>query len=323
MPKRISEMRPDPVDELIRQEGLPEVYRETVDQYIRPLAQRIARWRSDEGRAIIVGVNGAQGTGKSTLVLFLQALLVNELDCPCARLSIDDLYLKKAERQGLADNVHPLLATRGVPGTHDLLLGQQVLDRLLAAADGDETPLPAFDKATDDRLPRPQWPVHHGPASVVLFEGWCVGAMPDTDAEHLRQPLNELERYDDADGYWRAYVNDQLRDAYGWFFDQIDRLVMLKAPSMDCVIEWRTLQEHKLAQRSGVAPEQSGEPSGVMSDEAIRRFVMHYERLTRRMLVELPEHADAIFFIDAQHRISSMRSNEQSSGDWRRLGARL
>lgn len=323
MPKRTSEVRPDPVDELIRQEGLPGSYVETVNQYIRPLAERIAGWQSEAGRSIIVGVNGAQGTGKSTMVLFLQALLINELDCPCARLSIDDLYLRKSERQGLADDVHPLLATRGVPGTHDLMLGQQALERLLAAGPEDETPLPAFDKSIDDRVPRPAWPVHRGAASVVLFEGWCVGAMPDTDADHLQQPLNELERYDDADGYWRAYVNDQLRDAYGWFFDQIDRLVMLKAPSMDCVIEWRTLQEHKLAQRSGVAPDQGVARSGVMSDEAIRRFVMHYERLTRRMLVELPEHADAVFYIDDQHRISSMRSNEQSSGDWRRVGARL
>lgn len=323
MAKRISEVKPDPVAELIRQEGLPGSYAETVDQYIRPLAERIARWQADAGRPIIVGVNGAQGTGKSTLVLFLQALLVNESGCPCARVSIDDLYLKKAERQGLAENVHPLLATRGVPGTHDLLLGQQALDRLLTAGDGDETPLPAFDKATDDRVPRPQWPVHHGPASVVLFEGWCVGAMPDTDATHLKQPINDLERYDDADGFWRGYVNDQLRDAYGWFFDQIDRLVMLKAPSMDCVMKWRTLQEHKLAQRSGAAPEQGKMPAGIMSDEAVRRFIMHYERLTRRMLVELPEHADAVFFIDDQHRIHATRIKEQADGDWRRVGARL
>ena len=38
-------------------------------------------------------------------------------------LSLDDLYLPKAERLRLARDVHPLLATRGVPGTHDVALG--------------------------------------------------------------------------------------------------------------------------------------------------------------------------------------------------------
>lgn len=323
MPERTSEKQSDPVDELIRQEGLPESYRDTVEQHIRPLAEQIARWQSAADRSIIVGVNGAQGTGKSTLVRFVELLLTNVLGVPCARLSIDDIYMTRAERLGLAENLHPLLATRGVPGTHDLLLGQQALDRLLTAGAGDETPLPAFDKATDDRVPRPQWPVHHGPALVVLFEGWCVGAMPDTDYDRLKHPMNELERYEDGDGSWRGYVNDQLRDAYGWFFDQIDRLVMLKAPSMARVTEWRTLQEHKLAQRSGAAPEEGKMSPGIMPDTEVRRFIMHYERLTRSMLVELPERADVVFFIDDQHRINAMRTNEQAAGDWRRVGKRL
>lgn len=323
MPTRISEQRPAPVDDLIRQEGLPESYRETVEHYIRPLAEQVVGWQAQEGRPIIVGINGAQGTGKSTLALFLQSLLVNVLGCSCARLSIDDIYLTRAERLGLAENLHPLLATRGVPGTHDLLLGQQAIDRLITAGIDDATPIPAFDKAMDDRVPRPEWPVYHGPASVILFEGWCVGAMPDINDDHLRRPINDLERYDDADGYWRGYVNDQLRDAYSWFFDQIDRLVMLKAPSMDCVMEWRTLQEHKLAQRTGTALKKGELSDGVMTDAEVHRFIMHYERLTRAMLAELPTHADTVFFIDERHQIADRQFNEQAAGDWRRSGARL
>ncbi len=35
-------------------------------------------------------------------------------------LSIDDYYLSKIERLRISQKVHPLLITRGVPGTHDI-----------------------------------------------------------------------------------------------------------------------------------------------------------------------------------------------------------
>ncbi len=80
--------------------------------------------------------------------------------------------------------MHPLLRTRGVPGTHDVELAQAVIDSLASA---EPVPLPSFDKATDDRRPRSQWPVFQGPARVVILEGWCVGAVPQTAAQ-LAQP---------------------------------------------------------------------------------------------------------------------------------------
>ena len=35
-------------------------------------------------------------------------------------VSIDDFYLTRAERKKLGEQVHPLMETRGVPGTHDV-----------------------------------------------------------------------------------------------------------------------------------------------------------------------------------------------------------
>lgn len=312
--------------ELIRAEGLPDGFQAAVNTYYVPLAEEIARRQKRLGRPMLVGINGAQGTGKSTLALFLQSLLTSELDCPCARFSLDDLYRTRIEREWLARKIHPLLATRGVPGTHDLVLGQQTIDQLISAGPMTETRIPAFDKAIDDRLPHPRWPIYTGVAKVILIEGWCVGAQPEEDAEALAVPVNSLEAEDDQEGVWREYVNLQLKGPYACFFGQLDMLIMLKAPSMDCVLKWRTLQERKLTNNRAGAPEQrkngllnsavgkhgdqNDHVRGIMSEGELRRFIMHYERLTLAMLNDMPARADAVLDIAEDHQMTGLHWRE-------------
>src|SRR6187397_1657911 len=136
------------IDRLVAAERLPVDYRSVVEQHWRPLADRIADLGRD-GRPRVIGINGAQGSGKTTLCRFLEALLV-EHNLRTVTLSLDDLYLTRAERQDLAMHEHPLFATRGVPGTHDVALGEAILDDLLA---GRTAALPRFDKSVDDRAP--------------------------------------------------------------------------------------------------------------------------------------------------------------------------
>ena len=290
---------------LIRQEHLPDDFADTVTEYFYPLAIRLRDLQIQCEEPVIIGINGAQGTGKSTLALFLEVLLTKHLDCPCARFSLDDIYLTRAEREALAQDVHPLLKTRGVPGSHDIELGHRVLDQLLAADADDIVPIPAFDKSRDDRAPMQEWPLHRGPVKVVLLEGWCVGAIPEPN--HLiQQPINALEQSEDADGHWRGYVNQHLAGEYQPFFARLAYLMMLKAPSMECVQEWRTLQEQKLTDR--VALHHDGAAHvGIMNPQQIQRFIMHYERLTRWMLTEMPARSDTLFVIDDQHRIREAR----------------
>jgi len=159
---------------LIAHEALPDTYADTVRKVILPLAQHIQSLHGDRQRPLVVGINGAQGTGKSTLTVFLKELLSVLYQVPTASFSIDDLYLPRAGRERLAAERHPLLLTRGVPGTHELALGWQVIEGLTTAAEGARTPIPAFDKSRDDRAPEADWPVYQGLAEVVLLEGWCV-----------------------------------------------------------------------------------------------------------------------------------------------------
>ncbi|MGM0768948.1 MAG: hypothetical protein ACQEV6_13065 [Pseudomonadota bacterium] len=291
------------VQALIDQEALPSSYVTTVEQTILPLARHILELRRTTQRAVVVGIHGAQGTGKSTLTLFLQQLLSRHFDCRTASFSLDDIYLTRAEREQLADTVHPLLITRGVPGTHDIALGQRLLDQLRAAGPGERVPVPAFDKATDDRCPESRWPVFEGPADAILVEGWCLGAVPQKDHRDLANPVNALELAEDPDVVWREYVNECLSGSYRSFFGQMDTLIMLKAPSMECVLEWRTLQEHKLARRIKTAPKEGDDepPLRIMSDDEVARFIMHYERITRRCLTEMPSRADVVVDVAENH----------------------
>jgi D-glycerate 3-kinase len=246
-------------------------------------------------RPFIVGVCGSQGSGKSTVCKTLTERFT-QAGLKVANLSLDDLYLSLAERVTLARHVHPLLRTRGVPGTHDTKLGVHTLNAL---GHSGPVPLPRFDKSIDDRRPKAQWDSLQGAAQLVFFEGWCVGARPQTLGP-LDQPVNALEANEDVDGRWRRYVNDALGGEYQRLFGKIDFLVLLAAPSFDVILKWRTQQEHELRDRSG-------NKSGVMSDAALVRFIQHYERLTRHILIEMPARADLVIRLSPERSVLGRR----------------
>ncbi len=244
---------------------------------VERLAALATSWRKPGSGLLTIGLCGAQGSGKSTLVAALtQRLGVAGLRV--ATLSLDDLYLSRAERQRLAREVHPLFATRGVPGTHDVALG---LATIAALARGEPAALPRFDKGSDDRQPEPDWPLAPAGCQVLLLEGWCLGAAPQPAAD-LALPVNALEAAEDADGIWRSYANAALAGPYRRLFAAIDRLILLAAPDWQVVAKWREQQESELRMS---AP-------GAMSPAEVTRFIQHYERLTRWILAEMPERAD-------------------------------
>lgn len=257
-------------------------------------AELLMRSARTEG-PLVVGVCGCQGSGKSTLAAFLKLILDREAPST-AILSLDDFYLTSRQRQKLARDIHPLLATRGVPGTHDVALGLETLQRLLNASVRSRTPLPAFEKARDDRAPRKDWRLFEGRPAFILFEGWCVDARPQAPGA-LRKPVNRLERDGDPDGIWRAYVNGQLAGPYRELFAPIDILLFMQAPSFDCVYEWRGLQEERLRR--------STRGGAVMNRQELETFIMHYERLTRWMLMEMPERADILLSLDGDQHVQA------------------
>jgi len=248
------------------------------------------------GKTLFAGINGAQGSGKSTLCKILQLLIEQGFEKRVATLSIDDLYLTRQQRAELAKQVHPLLQTRGVPGTHDVALGLSLFEQLRAPHG--ELSLPRFNKAIDDRAPIEQWPSLSLPVEVVLFEGWCVASQPQPSST-LAEPINALELQEDGEGIWRHYVNQQLSGDYQTLFKQLDTLIMLKIPAMEKVLEWRSLQEQKLATNQT-------DQSGVMTEQQVARFIMHYERITRDNLEHMPARADLVLTLNDDHQINAV-----------------
>lgn len=285
------------IKDFIQQERLPSTYLLDATQYFLPLVRDIkAEIQSSRNGPFLIGINGAQGTGKSTLAKLLSALLTST-GYRTANLSIDDFYYSKAKRQELANEIHPLLRSRGVPGTHDVDLALNLIEQLYAAGSNQQITLPRFDKSLDDCRPVTACEQIQGPIDIIILEGWFVGAKAQAGDE-LTQAINELEINEDSDGRWRAYVNHQLAGSYQSLFEKIHLLLMLQAPGFEQILEWRSLQEEKL-RRLAVT-----DASGLMDRKAIKHFIQHFERLTRHCLRTLPDSADRVFQLNAEHRIT-------------------
>jgi D-glycerate 3-kinase len=237
-------------------------------------------------RPALIGVSGAQGSGKTTVCQSLVAANAPRF----AQFSIDDVYLDHAQRAELATRTHSLFVTRGPPGTHDITLACETIDALSTANADTETPLPRFDKIKDVMKPREEWPVFRGRPEAILVDGWCLGALPVPPSP----PLNAVEE-EDTNGVWRETQDEFLRTTYADWFASFDAIIYMRAPSWDVVRRWRGQQEVTLRGRALTAEEEAW----------IDRFVLHYERITRSMMAGHVK-ADWIIQIDEQRRVLSI-----------------
>ena len=241
----------------------------------------------------VFAIGGLQGSGKSTLAAQI-ADLAQSRGCRVAVLSIDDFYLTRAQRTQLARDVHPLLASRGPPGTHDLALAMETLDSLLA---GKRTGLPRFDKLADDRTSSTLWPVLEDRCDLVVLEGWFLKT-PAQQAGELLAPINALERDEDPDGSWRSWCNAALARDYPALWQRIDALWWLQGPDFEIVPDWRWQQEQAL---QAADPGNAG-GRACMDRVQVARFVQLFERVSRQALRTLPAIAERTIRLDAQRR---------------------
>lgn len=256
----------------------------TVHDY---LAQRIAQLPAAD-TPFFIGLSGAQGSGKSTVVEALAQSLPG-----VAILGLDDFYLTLDERRALARQHSPLLATRGPPGTHDVPLLHRVLDELAA---GRPVRVPQFSKPADDRGSDKTLIDFEGAPALVLLEGWLVGAIAAEDFV-TGPPLNALEQQGGAQA-WRAFQCDQLSGPYQLLWDRMDAFVHLAAPDFATVLRWRTEQEETNlgVARGGLAPERI---------RWVEDFVQYYERVTRDMLAGA-RRPGTVIQLDERRRLSAV-----------------
>lgn len=234
------------------------------------------------GAGRVFAIAGAQGCGKSALAACMVES-ARRRGLHAVALSLDDAYLDRPQRLALARDVHPLLATRGPPGTHDVALMIELLDAL---HDGRATRLPRFDKPADRRVPESAWP-HVERCDLAIVEGWCL-KVPAQSPDALATAINAVERGGDADGTWRRYCNDALARDYRALWSRLPHLLYLAPPAFDVVPAWRWEQEER--GRRADAP-------GMQRAE-VERFVQLFERVTRHGMATLPAIADHTIRLD-------------------------
>ncbi|KAI0132250.1 D-glycerate 3-kinase [Xylariales sp. AK1849] len=228
--------------------------------------------RTTSDKPFIIGLNGVQGVGKTTLVKALASTLQEQQGLHTIVVSIDDFYLKHDDQRALAAS-HPdnlLVSCRGEPGTHDMKLAKQFFDAICNAK---PTKIPQYDKSAcsgqGDRVPESEWETVNGPGhpavQVVIFEGWCVGfkALSATEVTaKLSAPSRTLQLH--APEHLQ-FVNDRLR-GYDVITDLFDAFIHIDAENTEWVYDWRREQEVKLREEKGTG----------MTDEQVVTFVDAY-----------------------------------------------
>ena len=262
-----------------------------------PLSKWIYSVYQKDKKTKIIGLSGGQGAGKSTITSILKLIFKKKYGLDLCVFSIDDFYKTKAERIKMSKKIHPLFATRGVPGTHDIKLLNKVIQKLKKKK-FKSVLIPKFDKSTDDRFKKIKWQKIKKIPDIILLEGWCVGAIQQKKSELLR-PINIIEKKLDKRLIWRNKVNNLLKNEYKKLFNKIDKLVYLKAPDFNQIFKWRLLQEQKLKLTS--------KSKKTMSKTKIKEFIMFYERITKHMMKNFSKISDLTVFLDKNHRSKAMR----------------
>ena len=262
-----------------------------------PLSDWIYSIYKKDNKLKIIGLSGGQGAGKSTITGVLKLILNKKYGLNICVFSIDDFYKKKHERLKMSKKKHPLFLTRGVPGTHDLTLLNKTITRLMKKK-FKTVLVPKFDKSKDDRFKKSMWQKIENRPDIIIFEGWCVGAICQKNYQ-LKKPLNYIEKKYDTDLRWRKTVNNYLKNQYKGLFNKIDKLVYLKAPNFNYIFKWRLNQEEKLKLTS--------KSKKIMSKTEIKEFIMYYERITRHMMNNFTKISDLTIFLDKYHRLKRIK----------------
>ena len=251
----------------------------------------------EKGKTLFLGFAGGQGSGKTTVTAILKIILEKFFKRKVYVASIDDFYKTLKDRNKMSKKIHPLFKTRGVPGTHDINLIKKFF-HCIKKEKFKKFKLPKFDKSIDDRKKTKYWPAIKKRPEIVIFEGWCVGARPQSNYL-IKQSVNRLESKEDKKLIWRKYVNEKLKKDYKKIFSMIDHYIFIKVPNFNMVFKWRLLQESKLKKRSNSNKK-------IMSYDEIKRFVMFYERITLQMLRDLSRSASVVMLLKKNHEIKKL-----------------
>jgi len=273
------------------------------DKMIKSFLIPVSFWivkKINKKKPLIIGLAGGQGSGKTTISSILTLILKKYFKLNVFKVSIDDFYKTRKDRKLLSKNKHPLLMTRGVPGTHDIDLMLKFFKKVKSKS-FKSLEVPRFNKAIDDRCKKSLWYKIKSRPDVVIFEGWCVGAKAQANKQ-LKIPINSLERVYDQGIKWRSHVNIQLKTKYKTLFRQLDGLLYLKAKNFNILRNWRLKQERKLLIQT-----KNKKNLKIMSSRDVINFMQTYQRITQQMFKDAIKSSSIIMNLNSNHQIEKIR----------------
>ena len=268
-----------------------------IKSFLIPLCFWISK-KADKKRPYFVGLAGGQGTGKTTSSSLIKIILTKYFKLKVFKISIDDFYKTRNERISLSKKVHPMLLTRGVPGTHDIDMMLKFFKKVKSKK-FKRLKLPTFNKAIDDRFNKKRWYDLKEKPDVIIFEGWCVGAKAEKN-NTLNKTINLMEKNKDKKKIWRKYVNQQLKSKYKNLYSQLNCLIYLRAKNFNLLQKWRLKQERKLLLNS-----KKNSKLKIMNKEDVLSFMQTYQRVTQNMFKNMPKYASIILNLNSNHQIKT------------------
>ena len=267
--------------------------------FLVPICFWIAN-KTKNKKPFFVGLAGGQGTGKTTTSSIIKIILEKYFKLNVFKISIDDFYKTRKERILLSKKIHPMLLTRGVPGTHDINMMLNFFKKVKNKK-FKSFQLPNFNKAIDDRFAKKYWYNIKKKPDVIIFEGWCVGAKHEKKSS-LNKAINSMERIKDPKKVWRKYVNHQLKQKYKDLYSQLNCLIYLKAKNFSLLQKWRLKQENKLWLKSKKTSKHK-----IMNKDDVISFMQTYQRITENMFKKMTNYASILVNLGSDHQINSIK----------------
>ena len=249
----------------------------------------------DNSKTKMFLISGSQGIGKTTILKVIRKNFYTYFGKRILALSLDDFYYTKEIRKKLSKKIHPLMLTRGVPGTHDI---KKILNIIEKFRDSKyPIKIPIFDKLKDSRINKKR--IIYKKADILILEGWCCGTTK-INSRYLLNNINHLEEKLDKKFIWRNYYNNKLKYEYKKLFDQFHGLIYFRTSTFSNVFKWRMKQEMKMINNNNKIG---------MNKSEIGFFIQHYEKITKWMMKSLPKKANITLIIDKNQKIKKINLN--------------
>ena len=276
------------------------IKKDTFNKFYYPLIkQYIDNKTNNNINTYIIGIQGCQGVGKTSLTIIIKIYL-KLVGYEVQEFSIDDFYKSHDERIKVGElhtNNSFFQISRGMPGTHRY---NDIIKELRKAKKGEKFEIPIFDKS----LNKGRGDITKEIIKVekkldfLIIEGWCVN-LPYVEPQKFIEIMNKndyvkriFEKIDPEKKNFKIVI--EYIKQYQKIWELFDNKTILHGENIEWIESWRIEQEKRMISIKGEG----------MTDKEIHDFVKPYIPFTYLLYNEVinhPQKFDCILNIGWDH----------------------